>query len=101
VDCTLEEIAMKQALLALPVFAAFALAGCASDGANDKYAQADCKVYPITTMSATGVRPPKADALDQRTAEGDLANSSYRFRNLARTGPANNNVEDMIRNCDK
>jgi outer membrane lipoprotein SlyB len=95
-----EEIAMKKALLALPVLATLALAGCATDGnTNNQYARADCKVYPITTMSYTGVRDPKVDSLDQRAAEGDLAGSSYRFRSLARNGPANNNLEDIIRDC--
>jgi outer membrane murein-binding lipoprotein Lpp len=96
-----EEIAMNKTMLALPVLATLALAGCASDGGNNQYAQADCKVYPITTASATGVRTPKADSLDQRAAEADLANSGYRFRSLARNGPAYNNMEDVIRNCDK
>jgi hypothetical protein len=96
-----EEIAMKKARIALSALATFALAGCAADGSNNQYAQADCKVYPITTMSSTGVRAPKADSLEQRAAEADLATSGYRFRNLARTGPANNNVEDIIRNCDR
>ena len=93
---------MKKALLALPALAMLVLAGCATDGGtNNQYARADCKVYPITTMSSTGVRAPKADSLEQRAAEADLATSGYRFRNLARTGPANNNVEDIIRNCDR
>jgi hypothetical protein len=96
-----EEIAMKKARIALSALATLALAGCASDGSNNQYARADCKVYPITTMSYTGVRDPKADSLEQRAAEDDLATSGYRFRNLARTGPANNNVEDIIRNCDR
>jgi hypothetical protein len=96
-----EEIAMKRALLALSVPALFGLAGCATDGANKQYAQADCKVYPITTMSYTGVRDPKADSLEQRAAEGDLAGSRYRFRSLARNGPANNNVEDVLRGCNQ
>jgi hypothetical protein len=95
-----EEIAMKNALLALSALALFGLAGCATEG-NTQYAQADCKVYPITTMSSTGVRAPKADSLQQRAAEADLASSGFRFRSLARNGPANNNVEDLIRNCDR
>jgi outer membrane lipoprotein SlyB len=90
---------MKKALLAISALATFALAGCAADGSNNQYARADCKVYPITTMSYTGVRDPKADSLEQRAAEGDLAGSSYRFRSLARNGPANNNLEDIIRDC--
>ncbi|HEX7557770.1 MAG TPA: hypothetical protein VF386_01170 [Usitatibacter sp.] len=91
---------MKKALLALPALVTLALAGCATDGnTNNQYAQADCKVYPITTMSYTGVRDPKVDSLDQRAAEGDLATSKYRFRTLARAGSANNNLEDLLRDC--
>lgn len=91
---------MKNALIALPALALLSLAGCATED-NTQYAQADCKVYPITTLSSTGVRAPKADSLQQRAAEADLASSGYRFRNLARNGPANNNVEDLIHNCDR
>ncbi|HEX7607664.1 MAG TPA: hypothetical protein VF348_13195 [Usitatibacter sp.] len=89
---------MKNALLALSALALLGLAGCATEG-NTQYAQADCKVYPITTMSYTGVRDPKVDSLDQRAAEGDLATSKYRFRTLARAGSANNNLEDLLRDC--
>lgn len=92
---------MKKTMLALSVPALFGLAGCATDGGNRQYAQADCKVYPITTMSYTGVRDPKVDSLEQRAAEGDLAGSKFRFRSLARNGPANNSVEDLIRGCDR
>jgi hypothetical protein len=92
---------MKNALLALSVLASLGLAGCATDGGNTQYAQADCKVYPMTTMSSTGVRAPKADSLQQRAAEADLASSGFRFRSLARNGPANNSTEDLIRGCDK
>ena len=38
-----KEIAMKNALTALPALALLSLAGCATDG-NTQYAQADCKV---------------------------------------------------------
>jgi len=96
---------MKKALLALPALATLALAGCATDGAtdgsNNQYARADCKIYPITTMSYTGVRDPKVDSLDQRAAEGDLAGSKYRFRTVARSGNVNNNLEDIIRDCGR
>ncbi|HEY4998460.1 MAG TPA: hypothetical protein VII36_04920 [Usitatibacter sp.] len=93
---------MNKSLLALPVFAALALAGCATEADNNQYAQADCKIYPATVPSSTGVRPPKASSLEQRAAEADLATSGYRMRNLARNGSAyNNNVEELIRNCDR
>jgi hypothetical protein len=97
---TERRFAMKNALLALAIPVAIGVAGCATDGDKTRLAQADCKVYPITTTSSTGVRAPRADSLDQRAAEADLASSGYRFRNLARN-PANNNVEDALRNCDK
>jgi hypothetical protein len=96
-----KEIAMKTVFAAISAFAALALAGCATEGANDRYAQADCKVYPVTTASATGVRAPKADSIEQRAAEADLASSGYRFRNLQRNGMAYNNVEELLRDCNR
>ena len=92
---------MKRTLTAFSALAALALAGCATEGTVDHYAQADCRIYPVTTASYTGVRPPKADSLQQRGAEADLATSGYRFRNLQRNGMVNNNIEDLIRNCDQ
>lgn len=92
---------MKTTLTAFSALAALALAGCATEGGNDRYAQADCRIYPATTASAAGVRPPKVDSLQQRAAEADLASSGYRFRNLQRNGLANNNVEELLRNCDR
>ena len=86
-----------------PLFAIFALAlalaGCASQEYT-QVAQADCKVYPITTASATGNKP-QVDSIRQRAAEADLATSGYRFRNLARNGPASNNIEDILRDCNR
>ena len=93
---------MNKALLALPALATLALAGCATDGnTNNQYARADCKIYPITTMSYTGVRDPKVDSLEQRAAQGDLAGSKYRLRTVARSGSVNNNLEDIIRDCGR
>src|SRR4029453_4052384 len=63
-----------------------ALAGCATQAENTQLAQAECKVYPITTTSVTGNKPEVSE-MRRRFAEADLASSSYRFRNLARTGP--------------
>ena len=86
-----------------PLFAISALAlvlsGCATQG-DTQLAQADCKVYPITTASAAGGKP-QVDPLRQRAAEADLATSSYRFRNLARNGLAGNNIEDILRDCNR
>ena len=86
---------------AISALAALALAGCASYPANERYAQADCKVYPATTLSSTGVHAPKADSLQMRAAEADLATSGYRFRNLQRNGMAYNNVEEALRDCNR
>ena len=86
-----------------PLFAisaiALALGGCATQ-ADTQLAQADCKVYPITTTSVTGNKP-QVDSIRQRAAEADLATSSYRFRNLARNGPAGNTLEDVLRDCNR
>ena len=78
---------------------ALALAGCATQ-ADTQRAQADCKVYPIPTASATGNKP-QVDSIRQRAAEADLATSGYRFRNLARNGAAGNNLEDILRDCNR
>lgn len=88
-----------KSLFAHCAVALLALAGCASQG-DTQVAQAECKVYPITTASAAGGKP-KVDSIRQRAAEADLATSSYRFRNLARNGIANNNIEDILRDCNR
>ena len=77
-----------------------ATAGCAA--LNDPEAQvaaADCKVAPITTASATGVRPRTPDRLEQRYAEMQLANSDYRFRGLNQPLGAFNTTEQALRDC--
>lgn len=74
------------------------LAGCAATG-ETQLAQADCKVYPVTTASATGLRKPNVSPLEQRYAEMQLANSEYRMRQLRERGPVMNNVEDALRDC--
>ena len=91
---------MMRQLAAISAFAALALAGCAAEGTNDQYAKADCKVFAPTTASSAGVRAPTESTLQQRAAQADLANSGYRFRNLQRNGLANNNVEELLHNCD-
>ena len=85
----------------LAAFAAFALAGCATlqDENAVPVARADCKVAPVTTASATGVRPRRVDPLDQRYAEMQLATSDYRMRRLQQPLGAMNNVEDALRDC--
>ena len=84
-----------KSLLAIAVLA---LAGCATYD-NDQYAKADCKVAPITTQSATGVRPSRVDSLAQRDAEMQLATTDYYRRNLAQKGLVNNNTADALRDC--
>ena len=73
------------------------VAGCATQ--PEQVASAECKVQPITTASAAGVRKPQADSLEQRYAEMQLATSDYRFRNLRQQGYNMNNVEDALRDC--
>lgn len=84
---------------ALSPLAALALAGCATPG-DTQLAQADCKVYPVATASAGGGKP-QVDSLRQRAAQADLATSSYRLRNLDRNGMFNNNIEDILRDCNR
>jgi len=83
--------------LALCILAALGLAGCATQG-DTRVAQADCKVYPLVTTSATGITRKEVSPLEQRQAEGWLGTSNYRRQQLARN-PANNNVEEMLRDC--
>jgi hypothetical protein len=81
--------------------AALALAGCATtDEASVPLARADCKIAPITTASATGVRPRRVDPMDQRYAEMQLATSDYRMKRLQQPLGAMGNVEDALRDCD-
>ncbi|HSJ98042.1 MAG TPA: hypothetical protein VLC53_13260 [Myxococcota bacterium] len=80
---------------------ALALAGgcAATDTADTRLAAADCKVYPVTTASAAGVRAPKVSAIEQRDAQFQLAASSYRMGLLRQNGYFMNNVEDALRDC--
>ena len=82
------------ALLALAL-----VAGCATQG-DTQVAAVECKVYPVTVASATGVRKPNVSSLDQRHAEMQLASSDYRYRNLRQNGYGMNNVEDALRDCN-
>ena len=91
---------MKTAIV-LSLLSAAALAGCATE--TTQVAQADCKLAPMTTtsMSYGGASKSKpVSSLDQRYAEMALATSDYRFNNLRRNGPAANNVEDALRDCN-
>ena len=72
-------------------------AGCAST-ADTRVAQADCKVYPATTASATGLRKPNVSPIEQRYAEMQLANTDYRRRQLQERGH-DGNVEQALRDC--
>jgi hypothetical protein len=92
-EMTLRRIAMKTPLgIAVLVLAA----GCATQG-DTQVAQAECKVYPITTASAAG-RKPNASPLEQRHAEMQLASSDYRMRQLRERG-YDGNVEQSLRDC--
>ena len=84
-------------VLATSIFA-FALAGCAAQG-DTQVAQAECKVAPVTTASATGGQPKRVDPLAQRQAEADLRSTEYARRQLA----ANNfgTVEEALRDCNR
>src|SRR4051812_37902956 len=84
----------------LAILIALGAAGCAHLDSETPLAAADCRVAPITTASAAGVRPRKADPLDQRYAEMQLASSDYRMRRLQQPLGAMSNVEDALRECD-
>jgi hypothetical protein len=79
--------------------AAVLAAACAT--APEQYAQADCKVAPVTTRSVTGVDGHLGtyNSLDQRYAQMQLSTSEYRRRLYAERGLSNNNVEDTLKNC--
>ena len=90
-------------LSTIAALALLALAGCADPQVKDeplKMANADCKVLPTATDSSTGNPPKNVTALQQRFAQADLETSRYRMRNL-QANPANNNIEDALRACDK
>jgi hypothetical protein len=87
----------------LSALALVALAGCASQEVQNqpvKMASADCKLMPTATDSVTGNPPKHVTELQQKFAQADLETSRYRMRNL-QTNPANNPIEDAIRECDK
>ena len=85
-------------LLVVSGVAALVLAGCATTG-EDQYAKQDCKVYPITTYSATGNRPSRVDSLAQKDAEMQLATTEFRRRELAQRGIVGNPIEQSLRDC--
>ncbi len=87
-----------RSLLLVSTFAAVALTGCAGYG-DTQYTKADCKVYPITTYSATGTRPSRVDSLAQKDAEMQLATTDFRRRELAQRGIVGNPVEQTLRDC--
>jgi hypothetical protein len=83
--------------------AALGLAGCAVTETPENavpLAAADCKVAPASLASSTGARPRRADSLDQRYAEMQLATSDYRMKRLQQPLGATSNVEDALRDCD-
>ena len=74
-------------------------AGCATTEPPTQLAQAECKIAPVTTESATGVHPRSASSIEQRHAEMQLATSQYRMANLRSQGMVFNNVEDALNGC--
>ena len=87
-----------KSLIVVSTLAAIALAGCAGYG-DAQYAKAECKVVPITTLSATGVRPSRVDSLAQRDAEFQAGSTDYRRQQLAQRGLVNNNLEEALHDC--
>ena len=83
----------------VPMLLAFAAAGCAHLDSDTPVAAADCRIAPVTTASATGVRPRQADPLEQRYAEMQLANSDYRMKRLQQPLGAMSTTEDALRDC--
>ena len=83
----------------IPILLLLAAGGCAQLNGETPVAAADCRVAPVTTASATGVRPRQVDSLDQRYAEMQLATSDYRMRRLQQPLGAMSNVEDALRDC--
>ena len=85
-------------LFTLPA-AALLVAACATTE-NAQYAQADCKVAPITTRNAAGGdHLGTYNELDQRYAQMQLGTSEFRRQLYAKQGMSNNNVEDVLKNC--
>ena len=79
--------------------AAVLAAGCATTEEPMQVAQRECKIRPVTTESATGVRSKSVSSLEQRHAEMQLATSQYRMANLRSQGMAFNNVEEALNDC--
>ena len=78
--------------------ASLLVTACATE--NAQYAEADCKVAPITTRNVAGTHHLGTyNDLDQRYAEMQLSTSEYRRRVYAQQGLSNNNVEDTLKNC--
>jgi len=75
-------------------------AGCAHQP-NTQVAQAECKIYPVTTASIAGGKPRNVHPLEQRHAEMQLGTSQYRMAQLQSHGMAFNNVEDALRDCNR
>lgn len=74
--------------------------GCTTlNDPDTQLAAADCKIAPITTASATGVRPRPVDRLEQRYAEMQLASTDYRQRQLNQPLGAFGPTEQALRDC--
>lgn len=79
--------------------AAVLAAGCATTDQPTQVAQRECKIRPITTESAAGLRTKSVSSIEQRHAEMQLATSQYRMANLRSQGMAFNNVEEALNDC--
>ena len=79
---------------------ALVLAACATQETT-QVAQAECKVVPVTTDSVTGNPPRHVSEMQQRFAQADLASSQFRFQQLRREGMYPNNVEEVLRDCNR
>jgi len=97
---------MKSLILAA---AALALAGCAMTPEQLKVAEAksarpanpNCKVYPMQTATYAGGQPKNVDSMQQRQAQAWLGTSDYRMRQLMQEGASPNNLEDVLRECNR
>ena len=85
--------------LILSALAAFAIAGCATEG-PDQYAKAECKIKPITTTSVTdGKHMQPVSPERERMAQMEAAHTQYRAQQLRQNGLVNNNLEDALNDC--
>jgi hypothetical protein len=91
-----------KAIAALACVTTLALAGCATTETNSAAYDGACKVGPITYTTSTGLGNNKpVGRLDQAYAQGQLASSDFRFRELVAKGPVNNLTENVVQGCQQ